>query len=79
MYELLAELISETFLSEKNELDAPEDEPNSESTWLVNSTFEKTVNLGDICKLTPTTEKSKAVSNKKQTAFTNKITMNGMT
>ena len=59
-HELLTELISESSLSENNEVNAPKDEPDSESTWLVNSTSSNSINPGDGCKLMPTPDKGKA-------------------
>ena len=79
LYEFLVELISETSLSEQNEVDVPKDEPDSESTLLVNSTYANTTNPGDIRKLMSAPGKSKAISNKKQTASRNEITINDKT
>ena len=50
-HELLTELISESSLSEKNEVDAPEDDPDSDSTLLVNSTSANSINTGNTRKL----------------------------
>ena len=46
LHELLAELISETSLSGKNEVDVLKDEPNSKSEILVNSTSTNVINPG---------------------------------
>ena len=43
----------------------------------MNSTYENTVNIRDIRKLISAPVKSKAISNKKETAFNEEITMNG--
>ena len=79
MHELLNELISDSSLSEQNEVDAPKDKPDSESTFLVNSTSSNEINPGDIRKLMFAPVKNKAISNKKQTACSNEVTMNGKT
>ena len=46
---------------------------------LVKSTSAYAINTGDVCKLISTPGKNKAISIKKQTAFSNKVTMNGKT
>ena len=77
MHELLTELISESSLSEKNGVDAPKDEPDSESKLLVNSTSTNVINPRDIRKLVSAPRKGKSTSNKKQTAFSKEVTING--
>ena len=65
LHELLTELISESSLSEQNEVNVAKDETDSESTLLVNLTSDHAVSPGDIRKLMFTPEKRKATSNKK--------------
>ena len=77
MHEIFSELISENSLSEQIEVDVPEDEPESESTFLVNSTSTNSINPGDNFKLITSAGKIKSTSNKKQKYFSNEITMNG--
>ena len=77
VHELLNELMSEHSLSEHNEVAATKDDPDSESTLLVNSTSANSVRLGDIRKLISTSDKSKSTSNKKQAAFSNENNVNG--
>ena len=79
VHKIITELISETSFTEKNEADTLEDEPYSESTLLVNFNSANTFNPGEIRKLISALRKIKAISNKKQTAFSNEITMNGKT
>ena len=79
MHELFTELISESSLSDQNELDSPKDTPYSESILLVNSTSANDINLGDIRKLMFIPDKVKATSNKKQESFSNEVTANGKT
>ena len=79
MHDILTELISESSLSEQNEADAPKDDPDSESTLLVNSASSNGINPGEIRKLMSITDKGKATSNKNQEAFINEVTMNGKT
>ena len=65
LHELLTKIISESSLSEKNEVDATVDDPDSESTLLANSASSNAMNLGDICKIISTPDKGKATYNKK--------------
>ena len=79
LHDILAELISENYLSEKNEVNLPENKPGSESTLLVNYASANTVNSVDIRKRMSSPRKSEATSNKNETAFSNEITINGKT
>lgn len=79
LHELLTEIISEYSLSEQKEVDGTKDDPDSESTLVLNSTPTNAINPGDIRKLTSTPAKGKATSNKKQIAVINEVTMNGKT
>ena len=77
--ELFSELISENSLSEKNEVDVPTDEPGSKSILLVSSSSVNAINPGNIRKLMSIPGKIKSIPNKKQTDFSNDITINGKT
>lgn len=77
LYYILTELISESSFSEQNEVDATKDDPDLESTLLVNSTFASMASPGDIRKIMYTPYKSKATYNNKQTAFSRDISLNG--
>ena len=79
LHELITKLISESSLSEKNEANDHKDKPDSDSTFLVNSTSTNSINPGDIIKLMSIPDEDKAISNKKQAAFSNEVTMNGKT
>ena len=74
LHELLTGIILETSLSEQNEEDITKDEPDSESTLIVNYTSNNAINPGDMRKLMHAPGKSKAVSNNKKTALINEIT-----
>ena len=79
MHRLLTELNSESSLSEQNEVDAAKDEPDSEYILLVNSTSANALSPGEMRKLMSAPGKSKATTNKKQTAFSSGIVINGKT
>ena len=77
MHELFTELILEASLSEQNEVDTPKDEPDSKSTFLVNSTSANEIKPGDILKLMSTPGKVKVTSNEKQIDFSNEVNTHG--
>ena len=77
MHELLTELISEPSSFGQNDVDTPKDEPDSESTSLVNSTSDNAINPVDTHKLMSTPGKGKDTSNKKQIVFSNEFTKKG--
>ena len=66
LHQLLAELISETSFSDKNEVNVPKDKTDSESAFLVKYTSANTINPGDIRKLISASGKSKDISKKNQ-------------
>ena len=66
LHGIIAELISKISLSEKNEVDAPEHETDSESKLLVKSTSANTINTGDIHQPIHRPGKNKSISDKKK-------------
>ena len=74
--ELLAEINSETYVSEQNNEYIAEDKADSESKFLVNATSANAINPGDILELMHAPRKGKCVPKRNQTALSNEVTMN---